>query len=131
MERNFLKAQDKSANAIIAGRNKVTSLVSVQGPKKKKAFIGGAWSDSIDGNEPQKDTTYLMAINSQEAYDGGHVIFGSDLKGKVIGRGQLCDDDCVVEFTKVDCTLSKNGKTLAKGHKRNGLYTCKLGENSN
>ncbi|GKB38770.1 retrotransposon protein [Tanacetum coccineum] len=91
-----------------------------------------------------------------KAYDGGHVVFRSNLKGKVIGGcnitydsititnvehvsgldfnlisvGQLCDDDCIVSFTKVDCTISKNGKMLAKGHRRNGLYTCKLGDNS-
>ncbi|GKA78422.1 DNA-directed DNA polymerase [Tanacetum coccineum] len=47
-------------------------------------------------------------------YDGGHVIFGSNLKGKVIGEGQLCDDNCIVSLTKVDYTISKNGKTLAK-----------------
>ncbi|GJS37717.1 retrovirus-related pol polyprotein from transposon TNT 1-94 [Tanacetum coccineum] len=95
-------------------------------------------------------------FTSYKAYDGGHVVFGSNLKGKVVGGGnithdsititnvehvsglafnlisvgQLCDDDCVVSFTKVDCTISKNGKTLAKGHRRNGLYTCKLGDNS-
>ncbi|GJX80922.1 retrotransposon protein [Tanacetum coccineum] len=39
-------------------------------------------------------------------------------------------DDCIVIFTKVDCAISKNGKTLAKGHRRNGLHTCKLGDNS-
>ncbi|GJV24880.1 retrovirus-related pol polyprotein from transposon TNT 1-94, partial [Tanacetum coccineum] len=70
-----------------------------------------------------------------KSYDGGHVVFGSNLKGKVVGGGnithdsitiinvehvsglafnlisvgQLCDDDCVVSFTKVDCDLSKNG----------------------
>nr|GEX33625.1 hypothetical protein [Tanacetum cinerariifolium] len=90
-----------------------------------------------------------------KAYDGGYVIFGSNLKGKVTGGGnithdsivitnvehvsgldfnlisvgQSCDDDCVVSFTKVDCTISKNGKSLARGHRRNGLYTCKLGDN--
>ncbi|GJR15160.1 retrovirus-related pol polyprotein from transposon TNT 1-94 [Tanacetum coccineum] len=205
-------------------------------PKENKAFVGKAWSDSEDGDEPQNYATCLMAIDSQEvqpkpsisnndlditdlqkeneellrcnkdftktfeklskekrsleskkskflgkindleieivdsgctkhvtrkrrlfisykAYDDGHVVFGSNLKGKVIGGGnishdfikitnvehvsglafnliiidQLCDDDCVVFFTKVDCTTSKKGKTLAKGHRRNGLYTCKLG----
>ncbi|GJY30166.1 retrotransposon protein [Tanacetum coccineum] len=63
-------------------------------------------------------------------YDGGHVIFGSNLKGKVIGEGQLCDDNCIVSLTKVDYTISKNGKILAKGHRRNELYTCKLEDNS-
>nr|GEU54351.1 hypothetical protein [Tanacetum cinerariifolium] len=44
-----------------------------------------------------------------KAHDGGHVIFGSNLKGKVVGGGRLCDDDCVVSFTKVDCIIDKNG----------------------
>ncbi|GJU27933.1 hypothetical protein Tco_1166554 [Tanacetum coccineum] len=35
-------------------------------PKKNKAFVGGAWSDSEDGNEPQNDATCLMKIDSQE-----------------------------------------------------------------
>ncbi|GKD97285.1 retrotransposon protein [Tanacetum coccineum] len=95
-------------------------------------------------------------FTSYKAYDDGHVVFGSNLKGKVIGGGninhdsititnvehvsgldfnlisvgQLYDDDYVVSFTKVDCNISKNGITLAKGHRRNGLYTCKLGDNS-
>ncbi|GKC35651.1 retrotransposon protein [Tanacetum coccineum] len=95
-------------------------------------------------------------FTSYKAYDGGHVVFGSNLKGKVISGGnishdsititnvehvsglafklisvgQLCDDDCIVSFTKLDCTISKNGKTLAKGHRRNALYTCKLRDNS-
>nr|GEW24221.1 hypothetical protein [Tanacetum cinerariifolium] len=56
-----------------------------------------------------------------KAYDGGHIVFGSNLKGKVVDG---------VSFTKVDCTISKNGKMLAKRHRRNGLYTYKLGDNS-
>ncbi|GKE45323.1 retrotransposon protein, partial [Tanacetum coccineum] len=97
-----------------------------------------------------------ILFTSYKAYDGGHVVCGSNLKGKVSGGGnithdsititnvehvsglafnlisvgQLCDDDCIVSFTKVDCTISKNGKTLAKGHRRNGLYTYKLRDNS-
>ncbi|GJY22866.1 hypothetical protein Tco_0396524, partial [Tanacetum coccineum] len=31
-----------------------------------KAFVGGAWSDSEDGNAHQNDATYLMEIDSQE-----------------------------------------------------------------
>ncbi|GJT31528.1 zf-CCHC domain-containing protein [Tanacetum coccineum] len=37
-----------------------------KGPKENKAFGGGAWSDSEHDNEPQKDATCLMAIDSQE-----------------------------------------------------------------
>ncbi|GJZ77387.1 retrovirus-related pol polyprotein from transposon TNT 1-94 [Tanacetum coccineum] len=95
-------------------------------------------------------------FTSYKEYDCGHVVFGSNLKGNVVGGGnishdfitiknvehvsglafnlisvgKLCDDDCLVSFTKKDCAISKNNKTLAKGHRRNGLYTCKLGDNS-
>ncbi|GJV06827.1 retrovirus-related pol polyprotein from transposon TNT 1-94 [Tanacetum coccineum] len=34
--------------------------------KENKAFVGGAWSDSEDGDEHQNDATCLMAIESQE-----------------------------------------------------------------
>ncbi|GJU17755.1 retrovirus-related pol polyprotein from transposon TNT 1-94, partial [Tanacetum coccineum] len=110
----------------------------------------------VDSGCTKHMTGNRIIFTSYKAYDGGHVVFGSKLKGKVIGGGnithdsititnvehvsglafnliivgQLCDDDCVVRFTKVDCTISKNGKTLAKGHRRNKLYTCKLGDNS-
>ncbi|GJY77885.1 retrovirus-related pol polyprotein from transposon TNT 1-94, partial [Tanacetum coccineum] len=65
-------------------------------------------------------TNNRRLFTSYKAYDGGHVVFRSNL------RKILMD----VSFTKVDCAISKNGKTLAKGHRRNSLYTCKLGDNS-
>ncbi|GKA90998.1 zf-CCHC domain-containing protein [Tanacetum coccineum] len=35
-------------------------------PKENKAFVGGSWSDSEDGDEQLNDETCLMAIDSQE-----------------------------------------------------------------
>ncbi|GJX58275.1 hypothetical protein Tco_0289665 [Tanacetum coccineum] len=35
-------------------------------PKENKDFMGGAWSDSEDGDENQNDATCLMAIDSKE-----------------------------------------------------------------
>ncbi|GJW00700.1 retrotransposon protein [Tanacetum coccineum] len=110
----------------------------------------------VDSGCTKNLTGNRRLFTSYKAYDGGHVVFGSNLKGKVIGGGninhdsititnvehvsglafnminvsQLCDDDCVVSFTKVDYNISKNGRMLAKGHRRNGLYTCKLGDKS-
>ncbi|GKA13402.1 retrovirus-related pol polyprotein from transposon TNT 1-94 [Tanacetum coccineum] len=241
-------------------REEIRAKSECRKPKENKDFIGGAWSDSEDGDEQPNDATCLMDIDSQEVvskpsssnndlniidlqkeneellkfnkdfaktfekllnekrsleknsklsskindlqmevkklandkeavclkcdllpddwivdsgctkhmtgnkrlftsyktYDGGHVVFRSNLKGKVVGGGnithdsititnvehvsglafklisvgQLCDDDCAGSFTKVDCDISKNGKLQTKGHRRNGLYTCKLGDNS-
>ena len=82
-------------------------------------------------------------------YNDNQVIFGSKLNGKIVGKGnvlhdsieisnvehvrglsfnlisvsQLSDDDIEVKFTKRDCTISKNGVVLAKGFRRNNLYT--------
>ncbi|GJT28870.1 hypothetical protein Tco_0909145 [Tanacetum coccineum] len=89
----------------------------------KKAFIGGAWSDSgEDEEEKAKDETCLVAQASNEiclginlepdewikdsgcskhmtgnqklfstykAYNGGNVIFGSNLRGNIIGKESL------------------------------------------
>ncbi|GJZ75189.1 hypothetical protein Tco_0639654 [Tanacetum coccineum] len=35
-------------------------------PKENKAFVGGSWSDSEDGDEQLNDETCLMAIDSQK-----------------------------------------------------------------
>nr|GEU49047.1 UBN2 domain-containing protein [Tanacetum cinerariifolium] len=75
----------------------------------------------VDSGCPKHMTENGRLFNLYKAYDGRHVVFGSNLKGKVIGG---------VSFTKVDCDISKNGKLLAKGHRRNSLYTCKLRDNS-
>ncbi|GJZ64959.1 retrotransposon protein [Tanacetum coccineum] len=108
----------------------------------------------VDSGCTKHITGNRILFTSYKEYDGGYVVFGSNLKGKVIGGGnithdsititnvehvsglafhlisvgQLCDDDCIVSFTKVYCDISKNGKLLAKGHRRND--TCKLGDNS-
>ncbi|GJY62484.1 hypothetical protein Tco_0463141 [Tanacetum coccineum] len=83
---------------------KVRSIMIIE----NKAFVRRDWSDSKDDNDTQKDATCLMAIDSQEivdsgctkhmtrnrilftsykAFNGGHVVFGRNLKGKVIVGG--------------------------------------------
>ncbi|GKC68307.1 hypothetical protein Tco_1100905 [Tanacetum coccineum] len=83
---------------------------------ENKAFVARAWSDSEDGNEPQNEGTCLMAIDSQEildsgctkrrlftsykSYHGGYVIFGSNLKGKVVNGGPFTSQSSeIVERT--------------------------------
>ncbi|GJX06738.1 hypothetical protein Tco_0194670 [Tanacetum coccineum] len=43
-----------------------TEKAACRKPKENKAFIGGTWSDSEDGDEKPNDATCLMAIDSQE-----------------------------------------------------------------
>nr|GEW12144.1 hypothetical protein [Tanacetum cinerariifolium] len=57
------KSKDKSMNAIIA-REEGHFIGEYPKPKEKNGNVGGAWSDSEDDNELQKDAT--MALDSQE-----------------------------------------------------------------
>ncbi|GJV23329.1 retrovirus-related pol polyprotein from transposon TNT 1-94 [Tanacetum coccineum] len=95
-------------------------------PKENKAFMGGAWSDSEDSDEHQNDakeidsqevclkcdllphdwimdngcskhmTGSIRLFTSYKVYDGGHVVFGSNLKGKVVGGGNITHDSITI-----------------------------------
>ncbi|GJV09897.1 retrovirus-related pol polyprotein from transposon TNT 1-94 [Tanacetum coccineum] len=92
-------------------------------------------------------------FSSYKAYNGGNVIFGSNLRGKIIGKGtisqdsliienvehvdnltynllsigQICDNKCKVIFTEHDSEIIKNKKVIGKGIRKGGLYVMKLG----
>ncbi|GJW72816.1 retrovirus-related pol polyprotein from transposon TNT 1-94 [Tanacetum coccineum] len=95
-------------------------------------------------------------FSTYKAYDGGNVVFGSNLKGKIIGKdtisndsltisnvehvdnlafnllsvGQICDNMCQVLFTKEGSEIIKDGKIIRNGIRKNGLYIMKLGNKS-
>ncbi|GJZ72740.1 retrovirus-related pol polyprotein from transposon TNT 1-94 [Tanacetum coccineum] len=49
-----------------------------------------------------------------KAYNGGNVIFGSNLRGNIIGKGQICDNKCRVTFSEHDSEITKDSKVI--GH---------------
>nr|GEV94229.1 retrovirus-related Pol polyprotein from transposon TNT 1-94 [Tanacetum cinerariifolium] len=62
--------------------------------KNKRAFVGGSWSDSGEEDD-EKDSggsKHMMGnrklFSSYKAYNGGNVIFGSNLRGNIIGKGK-------------------------------------------
>ncbi|GJS49736.1 retrovirus-related pol polyprotein from transposon TNT 1-94 [Tanacetum coccineum] len=61
------------------------------------------------------------------AYNGGNVIFGSNLRGNIIGKGQIYDNKCRVTFSKHDSEITKDGKVIGRGIRKKGLYVMKLG----
>ncbi|GKA23328.1 retrovirus-related pol polyprotein from transposon TNT 1-94 [Tanacetum coccineum] len=91
-------------------------------------------------------------FSTYKAYDGGNVVFGSNLKGKIIGKGtisndsltisnvehvdnlafnllsvgQICDNKCQVLFTEEGSEIIKDGKIIGNGIRKNGLYVMKL-----
>ncbi|GJX97172.1 retrovirus-related pol polyprotein from transposon TNT 1-94 [Tanacetum coccineum] len=54
------------------------------------------------------------------AYNGGNVIFGSNL------RGHICDNKCRVTFSEHDSEITKNGKVIGRGIRKKDLYIMKL-----
>nr|GEU60397.1 hypothetical protein [Tanacetum cinerariifolium] len=56
-------------------------------------------------------------FSSYKAYNGGNVIFGSNLRGNIIGKGQICDNNCRVTFSEHDTKITKDGKVI--GYSRN------------
>ncbi|GJV19032.1 hypothetical protein Tco_1368052 [Tanacetum coccineum] len=74
-----MKAQDKSEVSTIA-ENKVTSLVCL-----KCDLLLNDWI--VDSGCTKHITKNRILFTSYKAYDGGHVVFGSNLKGKVIDGG--------------------------------------------
>ncbi|GJS87114.1 retrovirus-related pol polyprotein from transposon TNT 1-94 [Tanacetum coccineum] len=92
-------------------------------------------------------------FSTYKAYNGGNVIFGSNLRGNIIGKGtisndslkrdnvehvdnlgfnflsigQICDNKCKVTFSEYDSEITKNGKVIGRGIRKKGLYVMKLG----
>ncbi|GJW89335.1 retrovirus-related pol polyprotein from transposon TNT 1-94 [Tanacetum coccineum] len=92
-------------------------------------------------------------FSSYKPFDGGNVLFGSNTKSKIIGKGtishnsltindvshvenlsfnllsigQICDKKCNVLFSETGSKIIKNGITLGKGIRKNGLYIMKMG----
>ncbi|GJX80837.1 retrovirus-related pol polyprotein from transposon TNT 1-94 [Tanacetum coccineum] len=60
-------------------------------------------------------------FSTYKAYNGGNVIFGSNL------RGQICDNKCRVTFSEHDSEITKDGKVIGRGIRKKGLYVMKLG----
>ncbi|GJW29912.1 retrovirus-related pol polyprotein from transposon TNT 1-94 [Tanacetum coccineum] len=92
-------------------------------------------------------------FSSYKADNGGNVIFRSNLRGKIIGKGtisqdsliienvehvdnltynllsigQICDNKCKVIFTEHDSKIIKDEKVIGKGIRKGGKYVMKLG----
>ncbi|GJY71977.1 retrovirus-related pol polyprotein from transposon TNT 1-94 [Tanacetum coccineum] len=93
-------------------------------------------------------------FSTYKAYNGGNVVFGSNLCGNIIGKGmisndslnidnvehvdnlrfnllsvgQICDNKCKVIFSEHDSEITKDGKVIGRGIRKSGLYVMKLGK---
>ncbi|GJX58072.1 retrotransposon protein [Tanacetum coccineum] len=67
-------------------------------------------------------------FSSYKAYNRGNIIFSSNLRGNIIGKGQICDNKCRVTFSEHDSEITKDGKITGRGIRKKGLYVMKLGD---
>ncbi|GJU92664.1 retrovirus-related pol polyprotein from transposon TNT 1-94 [Tanacetum coccineum] len=98
-------------------------------------------------------TRNIKLFSTYKAYNGGNVIFGSNLRGNIIGKGtisndsfnidnvehvdnlgfnllsigQICDNNCRVTFSEHDSGINKDGKVIGRGIRKKGLYVTNLG----
>ncbi|GKC71423.1 retrovirus-related pol polyprotein from transposon TNT 1-94 [Tanacetum coccineum] len=56
-------------------------------------------------------------FSSYKAYNGGNVIFSSNLRSNIIGKGQICDNKCKVTFSEHDSEITKDGKVIGRASK--------------
>ncbi|GKA19038.1 retrovirus-related pol polyprotein from transposon TNT 1-94 [Tanacetum coccineum] len=66
-------------------------------------------------------------FSTYKSSNGGNIIFGSNLRGNIIGKGQICDNKCRVTFSEHDSEITKDGKVIGIGIRKKGLYVMKLG----
>lgn len=85
-------------------------------------------------------TSDRRLFTSYMEYDGRHVVCGSNLKGKVVGKGNvshnslaISNNEHVNNFTLISVSQLCNDNCSIKAYNtisRNGIYTCKLGDKS-
>ncbi|GJR18990.1 retrovirus-related pol polyprotein from transposon TNT 1-94 [Tanacetum coccineum] len=56
-------------------------------------------------------------FSTYKAYNGGNIIFGGNLHGNIIGKGQICDNKCGVTFSEHDSEITKDGKVISRASK--------------
>ncbi|GKE99044.1 retrovirus-related pol polyprotein from transposon TNT 1-94 [Tanacetum coccineum] len=98
-------------------------------------------------------TSNRKIFSTYKAYNGGNVIFDSNLHGNIIDKGtisndtlkidnvehvnnlgfnllsigQICDNKCRVTFSEHDSEITKDGKVIGRGIRKKGLHVMKLG----
>nr|GEV74397.1 reverse transcriptase domain-containing protein [Tanacetum cinerariifolium] len=84
----------------------------------------------LEPDEWIKDSGYSKHMTGNQklfltykAYNGRNVIFGSNIRGNIIGKGQIYDNKCKLIFSEHDSEITKDGKVIGGGIRKSGLIT--------
>ncbi|GJX49549.1 retrovirus-related pol polyprotein from transposon TNT 1-94 [Tanacetum coccineum] len=157
--------KDKNQRAFVRGSWSDSSEEDDEKAKDETCLVAQASNEiclrvDLEPDEWIKDnecSKHMMGnrklFSTYKAYNGGKVIFGSDLRGNIIGKGtishgslkivnvehvdnlgfnllsvgQICDSKCKVIFSKNDSEIVMDGKVIGRGIRKKGLYVMKLG----
>ncbi|GJV82502.1 retrovirus-related pol polyprotein from transposon TNT 1-94 [Tanacetum coccineum] len=104
--------------------------------KNQQAFMARASNEiclgvDLEPDEWIKDSRFSKHMTGNQklfstykAYNGGNVIFGSNLHGNIIGKGII--SKCRVTFPEHGSEINKDGKVIGKGIRKKGLNVMKL-----
>ncbi|GJV70116.1 retrovirus-related pol polyprotein from transposon TNT 1-94 [Tanacetum coccineum] len=125
--------KDKNQRAFVGGSWSDSGDEDDEKVKDETCLVAHASSEiclgvDLEPNEWIKDsgcskhmTGNRKLFSTYKAYNGGNVVFGSNL------RGQICDNKCKVTFSEHDSEITRNGKVIGRGIRKKGLYVMKLG----
>ncbi|GJR25485.1 retrovirus-related pol polyprotein from transposon TNT 1-94 [Tanacetum coccineum] len=131
--------KDKNQRAFVGGSWSDSGEEDDEKAKEKTCLVGQVSNEICLGVDLEPDewikdsgcskhmTGNRKLFSTYKAYNGGNVIFGSNLRGNIIGKGQICDNKCRVTFSEHDSEITKDGKVIGRGIRKKGLYVMKLG----
>nr|GEV80639.1 metalloendoproteinase 1-MMP-like [Tanacetum cinerariifolium] len=117
--------KDKNQRAFVGGSWSDSGEEDDENVKNKTCLVAQASSEICLGVDLEPDewikdsgcskhmTGNRKLFSSYKAYNGGNVIFGSNLRGNIIGKGQIYDNKYRVTFFEHDSEITKDGKIIA------------------
>nr|GEV82501.1 UBN2 domain-containing protein [Tanacetum cinerariifolium] len=129
--KKFFKRRDKNQRAFFGGSWSDSGEVDDEKVKDETCLVAQASNEiylgvDLETNEWIKDSgcsKHMIGnqklFSSYKAYNGGNVIFGSNLRGNIIVKGQICDNKCRITFSKHDSEITKYGNVIGRGYSQN------------
>ncbi|GJZ67370.1 retrovirus-related pol polyprotein from transposon TNT 1-94, partial [Tanacetum coccineum] len=121
--------KDKNQRAFVGGSWSDSGEEDDEKVKDETCLVAQASSEIFLGVDLEPDewikdsrcskhmTGNQKLFSSYKAYTRGNVIFGSNLRSNIIGKGQICDNKCRVIFFKHDSEITKDGKVIGRASK--------------
>ncbi|GKE59926.1 hypothetical protein Tco_1510293, partial [Tanacetum coccineum] len=137
--KKFFKRRDKNQRAFIEGSWSDSGEEDDEKVKDETCLVAQASNEICLGFDLEPDewikdsgcskhmTGNQNLFSSYKAYNGGNVIFGSNLRSNIIGKGQICNYKYRVTFSEHDNEITKDGKVIGRGIRKKSLYVMKLG----